>query len=199
MGGALPAHEAAGRARRPVRPQPRLRRRGLLDPELVGPPLGPPGLRPHLLRRLAGQRHRRVGRAARRAGDAAAGRLAGDRARRHRRPLQRLLVRRPAAARHQPGQRRPAARHRRVRHLGRRGARDLRGRPAAGHARLAGQARAAVRARRPGGRAQRDPAAGRLSRHHAGRAGVPDQLRLAQRLLVHADRSAGRRNAPPPA
>ena len=44
-----------------------LRRARLLDPELLGPAMGRRGLRPHRLRRLDGQRHRRLGGAARRA------------------------------------------------------------------------------------------------------------------------------------
>ena len=109
-------------ARRPRVRARRVRRPGLLAAELVGRRLGLARLRTDQLRRLAAQRHRRVGGAARRAGHAAAGAVHRRRALGIGRRVGGLFLRRPAAAHRQHRQRRQAAPGRRLRQHARRAA-----------------------------------------------------------------------------
>ena len=129
-------HAVAHHHRRPRLRHRRVRRPGLLAAELVGRRLGPAGFCAHQLRRLAGERHRRLGGQARRAGHAAQAGVDRGGARRHVGAVECVFLRRPAPAHRQRRQQRHAQGRWRLRQHARRAGADLRAGHAARHAGL---------------------------------------------------------------
>lgn len=117
---------------RPCLRHRRLRHARFLDPEFLGTRLGPARLCPHQLRRLAVQRHRRVGGAPGRSGGTAQAGFDCGAAIGALQPGHRLRLRRPAPARDQRRQRRLAQPRRHLRHQRERRAPPVR----AGHSAL---------------------------------------------------------------